>query len=261
VTPRLLRNLVRRARTDLGEFGFRPYWVTVETCGEPIKVYFATRETENWLKDYRTVENREMTFMRDRLLPRGCRAVEVGTHQGFSASLIGKWIGPEGTLITFDPVATNCELARGNLAANDLPNVTVRHQAVGDQAGKTFISNANSNASVQASGVFGTEVDLVTLDREITGPIDFLKIDVEGYELHVLRGAQRLLASAPNLAIEIHPGPIEEFGGKVDDVFSLIKADAYDYFLQFGTVDEPMPYTPPAPIVQNAHLFCVRRGG
>jgi len=243
----------------LAEFRFQPYWVTIETCGSPIKVYFATRETERWLKEYLDVENREMTFMRDKLLKPGSRAVEVGMHQGFSASLIGTWIGPEGTLVTYDPVESNVEIARKNLDANNLSNVIVKHKAVGEAAGRTFISNANSNASVQNTRVFGTPVDLVPLDADIEGPIDFLKIDVEGYELHVLRGAKRLLESRPNLAIEIHPGPIEEFGGKVEDLFSLIDTQAYDLFLQFGTVDEPQPYTLGTPIEQNAHLFGARR--
>ena len=77
--------------------------------------------------------------------------------------------------------------------------------------------------------------------------------------MHVLRGARRLLMDTPNLAIEIHPGPIEEFGGKVEDLFSLIDTKAYDFFLQFGTTSEPEPFVLGTKIEQNAHLFAIRR--
>jgi hypothetical protein len=145
-------------------------------------------------------------------------------------------------------------------AENHLDNVKLTRAAVGEENGEVYIGSTTTNPNVQSTGFLGEACPLVRLDDQIEGAIDLLKIDVEGYELHVLRGAKRLLESRPHLQIEVHPGPISDFGGSVADMFKLIDADAYDYWIQTqSTITEPAPYSLGQPIGRNSHLFCVRK--
>lgn len=257
--PKHLRNLIRHLTVAYRNRGFKPYWVTIETCGPPVRFLIANKEGEEWHLPYVTQPNREMTFVRDRAVVEGSRIVEVGTHHGFCASLLAKWIGQSGEIFCYEPVDDNCRIAKANFEANGFENVHIKQAAVGERAGMTFIAKAGSNPSVQSDGLLGTRCPIVRLDDEITGKVDLLKIDVEGYELHVLRGAQRILGSKPNLQIEVHPGPIEEFGGRFEQIFDLVPSDAYDFWLQRDTISEPEPYEPRAPIHYNSHLFGIRK--
>ncbi len=237
-----------------------PYWIDVEQRGAKIRFLVANLDGKSWYGPYSKIENREMTFLFEKALKPGVRVAEVGMHQGFTAALIARWIGPEGQVFAFEPLQPNCDVAFKVFAENKLDNIKVTRAAVGDENGTVFIGNATTNPNVQTNGFLGEECPVVRLDDQIEGSIDLLKIDVEGYELHVLRGARRLLETRPHLQIEVHPGPIVDFGGAVSDIFDLIDVDAYDYWIQTqSTVSEPVPYTPGQPIRHNSHLFCIKK--
>jgi FkbM family methyltransferase len=200
-----------------------------------------------------------MTFARDTMVREGSRMVEVGTHHGFTAVLLATFGGPNSSLTCFEPLDENVAIARTNFEANELKNIQLIHAAVGDASGTIYIAMAGSNPAVQAHAGFAKSCRLVRLDDEIPGEIDFLKIDVEGFELHVLRGAQRLLRNRPHLQIEVHPGPISEFGGTVEQLFELIPTESYDFWIQPDTITEPVHYAVGTPIRANSHLFAVRK--
>ncbi|HEX4183774.1 MAG TPA: FkbM family methyltransferase [Caulobacteraceae bacterium] len=237
-----------------------PYWLDIEQRGAKIKFLVANIDGESWYSPYAKIENREMTFLQEKVLRPGMRVVEVGAHQGFTAALIGRWVGPEGQVFTFEPLRQNCDVASKVFAENQLDNIKLTRAAVGEESGEVYIGSTTTNPNVQTNGFLGEACPLVRLDDQIEGAVDLLKIDVEGYELHVLRGAKRLLETRPHLQIEVHPGPISDFGGSVADMFKLIDVDAYDYWIQTqSTVSEPAPYSLGKPISHNSHLFCVRK--
>ena len=237
-----------------------PYWIDVSQAGAKIKFLVANLEGQAWYEPYVKVENREMTFLKEKILHPGATVVEVGTHQGFTAALIARWIGETGTVFTFEPLQQNCDVAKQVFVQNGLDNVKLTHAAVGEENGSVFIGATTTNPNVQTNGFLGEACPLVRLDDSVEGPIDLLKIDVEGYELHVLRGAKRLLETKPNFQIEVHPGAIVDFGGSVDDLYDLIDIDSYDLWIQTGsTTTEPTPFTPGTPITANSHLFGARK--
>jgi FkbM family methyltransferase len=263
MVPRPVR---RVARSLLSAYRNRraiePHWIDVEQQGANIKFLIANPDGEAWYGPYAQIENREMTFLNEKILRPGMRVVEVGAHQGFTAALIARWIGPTGKVFTFEPLQQNCDIAKQVFAENSLENVLLTRAAVGEEKGSVFIGATTTNPNVQSSGFLAEATPLVRLDEEIEGSVDLLKIDVEGYELHVLRGAKRLMESKPHLQIEVHPGPIVDFGGTVEQLFSLIDVDAYDFWIQAeSTITEPEPFKPGDPLVHNSHLFCVRKLG
>jgi FkbM family methyltransferase len=262
---RMVPRQVRRvARSLISAYRNRktiePYWIDVEQQGAKIRFLVANVDGEAWYGPYAKIENREMTFLNEKILRPGMKVVEVGAHQGFTAALIARWIGPTGSVFTFEPLQQNCDVAKQVFAENAMDNVKLTRAAVGEEQGSVFIGSTTTNPNVQNSGFLGEACPLVRLDDEIEGAVDLLKIDVEGYELHVLRGAKRLLETKPHLQIEVHPGPIVDFGGTVEGLFDLIDVSAYDFWIQAeSTITEPQPFSPGDPLIHNSHLFCVRK--
>jgi hypothetical protein len=74
------------------------------------------------------------------------------------------------------------------------------------------------------------EVPAITGDMldEKYGPFDMLKVDVEGFELEVLKGCSKMLSRTPKLALEIHGDALRERGYSSDDIFRLIEVSRYE---------------------------------
>jgi hypothetical protein len=73
-------------------------------------------------------------------------------------------------------------------------------------------------------------VNTVTLDSILDGPIDLLKLDVQGAELDVLRGAQRLLRDTLVIHAEVEFFPIYREQPLFDDVFRFLRDQSFDLF-------------------------------
>jgi hypothetical protein len=77
----------------------------------------------------------------------------------------------------------------------------------------------------------GRTVPQISLDEycrsENVTHVDVIKIDVEGFEGHVLRGAQRLLAMRPKIALELHLDEVSKFDDSIEAVLGLLPRDAY----------------------------------
>lgn len=140
-----------------------------------------------------------------RLLQPGMYAVDVGANIGYYLLLLESAIGPGGSVVCFEPEPDNVRELERNIGLNGLANVRVLAAAAGAEDGIVSL-RVGINAAIVAGGGDLT-VPLLRLDSALTGPVDFLKIDVEGWEGHVLAGARRLLRQyRPALWVEIHPG-------------------------------------------------------
>jgi FkbM family methyltransferase len=141
-----------------------------------------------------------------RLLRPGLRAVDVGANIGYYLLLIESAVGPGGSVACFEPEPENLRELERNVEANHFENVRVFAAAVGAEDGRVSM-RMGINAAVAGAEGGDFAVPLVRLDSALEGPVDFVKIDVEGYEGHVLAGARRLLREhRPILLVEIHPG-------------------------------------------------------
>jgi FkbM family methyltransferase len=134
---------------------------------------------------------------------------DVGAHAGFFSLMAGRLVGSKGQVHAFEPVPENRERLVRSILLSRLNNVTIHSCALSDRAGQIVLYDAGlsvmwtsiEGASRQAS----IRVEANTLDSvaETVRPPDLIKIDVEGGELAVLRGAPRLLAKRrPTMVIE-----------------------------------------------------------
>ncbi len=146
---------------------------------------------------------------------------DIGANCGQMSLLFNKLVGPSGKIFAFEPYVPAFEALKENVALNHLKNITARQVAVGDSAGKGFLSfNATRptqskmekvEPSYQFDDSYSTQVQCVALDGEKElPPPNFIKIDVEGAAASVLKGAQKILESySPMIYLELH-GPEEQ---------------------------------------------------
>jgi FkbM family methyltransferase len=147
-----------------------------------------------------------------RFLHGGAIFVDVGASIGFHSILAARLVGPEGTVLAFEPSAAGAASIRANAAANGCGNVRVASIALSDSIGGAWLVGAGeATAHLVRPGQGGDPVAMTTLDTYL-GARPFVptlvKIDVEGHEDAVLRGMHLTLRSArPAVIVELH-GPL-----------------------------------------------------
>lgn len=235
LVPRRLRCALR----SLSNQGFKPYLVDMEVGEFRFNFWIADRVAKSWYRGSHSLSP-EMEFTRG-MIRESDVVFEVGAHHGFMTLQLAQMVGPEGRVVAFEASPHNAEILRKNLAANEVRHVTVEAQAVGASVGRTRISQ-DYNASVVVKGYAQREVGLATLDQFAHLRPTVLKIDVEGYEVEVLRGARAILATRPKLAIELHVRELAQYGHTPDDVLACIDRQHYALWLQPNGQTNPRPY-------------------
>jgi FkbM family methyltransferase len=157
-------------------------------------------------------ESAETMFLIQRTKP-GTTAVDAGANVGLFTIPLARAVGSAGTVLAFEPSPDNVERLRRNIALNALTNVAVYEAALGETCGKAWLQVEGDPAyhallpagSEQHDGV--VQVNILRLDDawiDAGRPlVSVVKVDVEGSEGRVLRGAEALLeACRPTLLIE-----------------------------------------------------------
>ncbi len=175
------------------------------------------------------------------MLPKFVRAgdtvIDVGGNHGLYTYHLSRLVGPLGQVHTFEPIPLNLGILRHTVKNLELNNVTVHPEGCGDKAGSaTFcvlldhgIPQLGWPRRQEADGL-KFQCDLVRLDDVIGARISFLKIDVDGVELLVLRGAQRILQeSRPTILFEAG-GYTSDFGYEQQAVFDFLSSFGYRFF-------------------------------
>ncbi len=133
----------------------------------------------------------------------GMIAYDVGANAGYLTLVLATLVGPQGRVFAFEPDSKNFTALRANIEANGVTNTTPVPKAVSDMTG--IITFASFNYSLVGhiahddtpSDATLSQVEAVSLDdfvfRDGHQAPQFVKIDVEGAEEKVLRGASRLL--------------------------------------------------------------------
>jgi FkbM family methyltransferase len=160
-------------------------------------------------------------FLLRQLLRRGMRVVDVGANIGYFLLLFEQSIGPEGSIVCLEPEPDNAVELERNIRNNSFTNVELLRLAAGDEDGLVSLT-PGINGVVKPDGSGSITVQIRRLDSLLQGRVDFIKIDVEGFEHQVLRGAERVLRDRqPTLVVEVHPGLIPNPAG-VAEIFSLL---------------------------------------
>jgi FkbM family methyltransferase len=173
----------------------------------------------------------------DAALEPGDVFADVGANLGLYALWGARRVGPTGSVVAFEPVPETRARLERNLALNGFRNVEVVAAGVGAEAGEITLyrhpvaSGVASRYEVQASGR-PIDVPVTTLDDAFaTRPRPRLvKVDVEGMELEVLRGARALLGGddPPALVLEANPPHLAAAGTSYADLGAFLAGLGYE---------------------------------
>lgn len=133
---------------------------------------------------------------------------DVGAHVGYYTLLGARLVGDRGRVLAFEPDPRNASFLRGHVRVNRAANVTVIQAAAGDTEGSVRFAAGTGSGTGHVSEAGGMEVRICRLD-DVAAAQDalptHLKIDVEGAELDVLKGAKQTLAAArPTIFLSTH---------------------------------------------------------
>lgn len=176
------------ARLDDGHF------IYVDPADEAVAAHLIARGYwERWITDALA-----------RMVRPGDRVVEVGANFGYHSLAMARAVGAEGRLTAFEANPRLASLLGKTLRFNGYADrASVFAKAAADVAGgrNLIVSrrNAGGGALSDDAGAMGDDgelirVDSVTLDEAVEGPVDLIRMDAEGSEPLILKGASRLLA-------------------------------------------------------------------
>lgn len=173
----------------------------------------------------------ELALLGESRLTAGARVFDLGAHQGVVALMLSRLAGAAGEVIAVEAERHNFEVALRNKQLNGASNLTVLHAAAGASDG-TLYFRGGLNGNVARKGRVGlARVRALTVDslaRRYGAP-DVVFVDVEGYELEVLRGATSTLANAKtDFFVEVHVGfGLESLGGSAQSLLAQFDRDRY----------------------------------
>jgi FkbM family methyltransferase len=206
---------------------------------------FAWSDMDDWMSVgcFMCEHERDASFQLSfSLLRPGETAVDVGANIGIWATCAARRVGANGAVHAFEPVPSTRDKLVANLHLNGQDWVSCPQLALSDAEGEATIFNSvatNSGAAslaVQGADASAVRVKTTTLDdyveRHGIAAIDLLKIDVEGGEQLVVRGAERLLSgpSAPILFWEADDALARPFDSSASAVKRFLADRGYIAF-------------------------------
>jgi FkbM family methyltransferase len=148
----------------------------------------------------------------------GATFIDVGCNKGDFSLLASRLVGPEGRVLSFEPHPENCRWFRKSVARNDYRNIELFELALSDANGtaqlhigeKSGFHTLLAGKPQREKGIIEVRtrrLDDLLAEIRFDRRVDAIKIDVEGADMHVLRGARKTIAANPNIVVflDVHP--------------------------------------------------------
>lgn len=180
----------------------------------------------------------EMSVMRSVLQP-GMTFFDIGANYGYFSLVASRLVGSQGMVHAFEPAGFAYRAFFENIKLNNASNVVANRVAVSDKSGENDLyinreSGLTSLGKTERGQVRGVEkIQCITLDEYVSinkiQQVDFIKLDVEGFEGHVLRGASHVISNFPDLVIlcELAEKNYHPLGFSVNAVINWIRSKGY----------------------------------
>lgn len=161
--------------------------------------------------------------------------LDIGANIGFHTLYFSELVGDTGKVIAFEPVPSTFNQLIKNISLNRYHNITPLNIALSNRNEDLFIHVNDADNNPGANNLFNlgdTKIECKKGDDIINeNKIDFIKIDVEGYELYALEGLQRTIEKQKpkivfefdkNYQLKTHTNPIA--------IFDFLKQFNYTFF-------------------------------
>lgn len=227
---------------------------------------------ESSLYYFGTYEKGTLNFIKTHLTE-GQIFFDIGANIGLMSIFTSYCVGKTGKVFAFEANPETVKLLNYNIELNSISNITVVDKAVGNNEGKIKIYNNwagnRGGASLikpeQETEAF--EVDLIKLDaitQYTSMNIGMIKIDVEGFEMDVLKGLENILSknNAPKLIIECSADRNNNYDSVYEIYHFIKKVNNYKiYKLSKGKerFGELIEINDTSELPKHDNIFCIKR--
>jgi len=183
-----------------------------------------------------------------RTLCEGAVVVDAGANIGIYSQFLSRCVGPTGVVHSFEPSPEN--FRRLQSATRKLINVRASQVAVGEcsERSKLYVSNYlnvdHRTYATKGDSRRAVAIDIIALDDYFKPGerVDLIKMDIQGYELHALRGANRVLADNPTakLLLEFWPYGLKQAGANWLELIDTLQST--NMAIYQVTNDGPVPF-------------------
>ena len=208
-------------------------------------VTFPTKHGFQLTANLRNAEHQRMYFYGEhderyeinnivKLLQPGDVCWDIGANLGFYACLFATLVKDQGRVVAFEPLASTRAFLERNIRLNGFRNVTIKNMALGDmpERRQIFLDHpdwAEGTVSLKSmQGAHAEVIDVDTIDNLGAGlpAPDFIKIDVEGFQMEVLNGGKKFFSrSSPMVMAELRDGQ-----GVMDEAQKFFHSHGYSIY-------------------------------
>lgn len=202
----------------------------------------------------------------------GMTVVDAGANQGLYTLVLSRLAGPSGRVFSFEPDPDLFRTLSLNCDQNHAGNVERHNCALGAEAGEMNLFRSRVNAGDNRLAKSDHEdwfepvsVKVSTLDSILqSASVDFIKIDVQGWEFEVLKGMANLWANNPDLCIyfEFWPFGLRRAGCEPLELLQYMENNSFRLYEPRS--DDSIPVSDPCEFCgrfqgfQSTNLFAVR---
>lgn len=164
--------------------------------------------------------------------------LDIGANIGFYATILSELVGPSGKIFCFEPDGTNFKYLLN--ATAHLKNITCINKAVGEKTEKIKIYtskelNVDHRTYKPEEYDKEIEIDCIAIDDYLpqNTKVDFIKIDIQGFEMSAFKGMQKTIANNPNVKIisEFWPYGLRQAGKSLPEFYQMLKQMGFIVYL------------------------------
>lgn len=178
-----------------------------------------------------------ITQLLSRNLKPGSVLADVGSNYGWHSIKNSPFCE---TIYSFEPQKYIHDIQMSSIVENNISNINLFNCGIGDineikEMSPIDYNNPSINMGDLSVGVGGEKIEIKTLDSFKLDRLDFIKIDVQGYEKFVLKGAESTINRCkPTIIIEMEEHQLRRFNYGVVELFEIIRSLGYHiYFLDY----------------------------
>jgi FkbM family methyltransferase len=181
------------------------------------------------------------------------RVIDGGGYVGMSV-LRTKALHPGARVTAFEPEPKIRALLEHNVTANGFHDVQVVPKALGPEEGTTrFVADGADGGHVAEAG--GVEIETTRLSPYLSEPVHFLKLNIEGEELPVLREAAGQLRNVEQMTIEYHGWPRQP--QRLGALLSLLDDSGFRYLVNHFDYETNPAVRPPFRVDGDTQWFAL----
>ncbi len=175
-------------------------------------------------------------FLKGKLVKEGDIVLDIGANIGYFALMESKIVGSSGTVYAVEPSPVNYQRLNENIKLNEFNNIQTFNLALGDKNGKTkmFISNKSNWSRLierdlpdKVNQILDVEIQTVDHFLKEKPKPSFIRMDVEGYEINIIKGiTQTLNLEKLGVFIEFHPSILSK--NDVAEIFHVFREKGFE---------------------------------